>query len=203
LRERVAREELVQRGEVQQPLVLGQIERGLERLAAETGAGEVEDRPGRSGDRQPPQRRDLVVGQRARAVYADPGVALATGASAHDDVDQRRAAGAETMSVGRAGVAEIRAVPEREHRSPAPTVGGKGAMADGVHAAMESMEPPSRETAVDLARRQSALEQLIERDDTALAQSHSRDRTIWGALTTHTVVKAPRVEIRPVVGCAP
>jgi hypothetical protein len=77
---RIAREEVAELVEVEQSPALGDVEGCFELAVGKPSGGQVEDRARKSRDRQPAQRGDLIVCERARTVDADTGVALATGA---------------------------------------------------------------------------------------------------------------------------
>lgn len=90
-----------------------------------------------------------------------------------------------------------RVVAEREYGSPTPTDDTDRPVTDRVHAAVKRNKTAGRDAQLDLARRQADRAQLTLRHDASLPRRETCDDSIWGGLTTHTVVKAPRVGFRP------
>ena len=70
-------------------------------------------------------------------------------------------------------------------------------MADPVDAAMEQLQPPAPDGAVDGLRTEAEREELSAGDDPVLGGREAGDFVVWGELTSHSDVKSPRGVIRP------
>jgi hypothetical protein len=136
----VAREELVEVGEIEQPQALGSVHRGFEAASAEAAGGEIEQRPRRGRDRQSVQLGDLVGRDRAPPVEADSVTPLASAAS-HEDVDRPARRRADAIRRRRTHSGQVRAVTARQHGRPAPAQDADDAVPNRVNAAMKKMEP--------------------------------------------------------------
>lgn len=128
-------------GEVDEAQSLGAVEGGFERPAAQTVSGGIEECAGGRGDREPSQRRGLVVRKR-HTMGADAGAALPAG-PAHDHMHDATRRGPDVPRVRGRAVAHDRAPAERQHRRPSSPFNADQRMADGVHAPRDRVEMAS------------------------------------------------------------
>jgi hypothetical protein len=96
-------------------------------------------------------------------------------------------------------VAERGALAAREQRRQPPPLAAQRDVAGGVDAAEHRTQPSRVDGALDHPRGLAGGEQLGAREHTVLPIRERPDDqiAIRGALTTHTVVKAPSTRIRP------
>jgi hypothetical protein len=143
---------------------LGLVEQALEAVRLE-GCGEVEDRAGGRGDGDALVAGDLGGTERPRPVDPQSPALHAAGAARHADVDDRRRAAAQVPQRDGARVAQRGAGTGSEdggHPMPARREDG---VADGVHAAVESVQAARIRAAIDRVIREAKLAELRPRDD--------------------------------------
>jgi hypothetical protein len=145
-------------------------------LSSLQGAGEVEDRALRRGDRDPVTRGGLAA-QVACTVGAQT-PALARARARHGDVHDHRRAGAQVPQRGGNGVAENRPRARSEHGRHPMTVARQDGVADGVDAAMNDVEPAGADAPAHRAVGQPDGAQLPASDHAVLTRRERRDRRV-------------------------
>ena len=71
-----------------------------------------------------------------------------------------------------------RAVSTRKYRGHPASLTGKGAVSDGVHGAVQPLQPTGNETVLHCPRANAQLEQLSPSDDAVLPLRQCRDRSV-------------------------
>ena len=178
---RMASQEGVEVGEAEQAELLGAADGGAQSRRGKRG-GEVEQRPGRRGDRQAVEPRDLVRGE---PPAMEPDAVPRSSAGWADGDVQQPAAGHEAVRRRGAAIAEDAVRRVREHRRPAPPADGEVAVPDRVDAALERMQSACGDPARDRGPRQPCREELPDPDDAALSAGKSGDRGADVAFVTH------------------
>lgn len=151
----------------------------------------VQKGPGQRGDRNSPDRGAVFGPEPARTVHLDTRDATSC-PSGDRHLVAGAAAATDPVQVCRAAVAEQRTGTAREHRCDAPAVRPEHRVADGVHTAMDPVQPPSRCPMVDRTRAQSDRAQLLPGHHAVLELGDTGNRP----LTQDWVILIPRSEAR-------
>jgi hypothetical protein len=157
---------------MEQALELGLADGAGERVVVD-GVGEVDERPGGRGDGDPVPGRALVGTERGTMV-GDP---HHPPHRPRRHVDQAFAVD-EAPQHRRAPVAEHRAVSAREHGGEPSRLATRRAVAYGVHARVQAVQPTAGDTPLDLVLRGTEGEQLRTGDNAVLAARHPRHQLV-------------------------
>ena len=185
---------------VEQPQAGALVNRALERSAMDH-AGQVENRPRRSGARDSPPGRELLIPQDPGTVHPDSSSPFATRPRAKGHVDRPATrVGPDRPEGGRMCVADRRTDPACQHSGHPVSLSAERSVPNGVNAVVDAMKPARRTHSTELRLAVSEGVDLSRRDDAMVASRESRDpgsRTGRGEFLVHGNGKSPRAGLRP------
>lgn len=161
-----AAQQPLDRLQVEQAKALGLLEGALE-LGGGENLGEIEQRAGDRGDRDPVPQGAVLGVEASRAMDAEPGLVMAA-ASDCGDVDEARGEGEQVPQRTAIAMAQQGARPAREDCGHPAALGGQSRVAYGVDAAVEGLEPFGCEAAADVVSRESQAGELLVRNHSML-----------------------------------
>jgi hypothetical protein len=189
-----AREQAVDRAEVEQPQPLGPLDRPAE-AAARARGGDVEEGLRKAGHRDPLSPGPVLGAEPRGVVHPYPCPPVAPGRNR--DLDRVREAGAEPPEPRRASVARHRIPPAGHDRCEAQAVAGQAGVTDRVDAAVDPVQPPGPQRPSDGARRVPQRPQLPRRNHSVLPLGDGGQAPVRTHFFPHTGHKCVRTRFSP------
>jgi hypothetical protein len=171
---RIAGKQGRKREGISQPAYFSLVDRPFDSVARQH-SGQVEEGPGHGRHGDPASFGDLV-GWQIRVVGLDTGFQSASLRDRY--LDQRSRRRPQVPEGGRGAMTQNRAVSTRKHGGHPASLTGKGAVSDGVHRAVQSLQPTGDETVFHCPRANAQIEQLSPSDDAVLPLRQRRDRSV-------------------------
>ena len=161
---------------------------------------EVEERPGRSRDRNAMPTGDVVTRKRPGAMHGYPALPAELPGGGDGHVDRPCIPRQQLPQHGSTLVTQHGGSTTCLHCCEPASGPAQRGVANCVHATVEAVKSTGLEAAMDARRREATADQLRRREDAMITAGEPRDPRVWpgrGSFLPHTERKAPRETCRP------